>query len=84
MSKKFFNREDAEEFYKERINKMLQVIKGQEPVALETLKSMLKQSSEDQTNLIVESMQYRKKIKNSTFLKQHYKNKNIALLKVFC
>ena len=82
MGKHFFNREEAIEFYRMKLTNMLSFFEGQQPIDLETLKSLLSKENENHTNLIVEGLQLNKKAKNSTFLKNHFKNKHQEIQKL--
>lgn len=77
MRKRYYNREEAVNAYKNKIKTMLDSINH--TMNIEELKMLYKQTDNLYTDKMVESIALRKKVSNSTLLKHHYQKKRDVL-----
>ena len=79
MKKRYFEKDQAVNDYKVNINEMLNYFNGKPVVSVEELKKMVSENDRLYTELMVQSMALKKKIKNSIILKGHYEKKRAAV-----
>ena len=79
MVRKYCNREEAVADLKTRLGNMLCYINAETPASVEELKSLYEQNDKAYGEKFVKSLDLRKKIKNSTFFKNHYRKKRNEL-----